>query len=92
MSRKNNPQLSLDRENLDAQLEAAAQKRKKQKRKKKLNRVFFLLPFRNNLPLALSVDQDGFYSIPGQIFLLNSGMKKHSASFLCFHWGGNVQT
>ena len=43
MSRKNNPQLSLDRENLDAQLEAAAQKRKKQKRKKIVVRVIIIV-------------------------------------------------
>ena len=42
MSRKNNPQLSLDRENLDAQLEAAAQKRKKQKRKKVVIRIIVI--------------------------------------------------
>ncbi len=42
MSRKNNPQLSLDRENLDAQLEAAAQKRKKQKRKKVVLRIIII--------------------------------------------------
>lgn len=42
MSRKNNPQLSLDRENLDAQLEAAAQKRKKQKRKKIVLRIIII--------------------------------------------------
>lgn len=42
MSRKNNPQLSLDRENLDAQLEAAAQKRKKQKRKKVVVRIIII--------------------------------------------------
>ena len=42
MSRKNNPQLSLDRENLDAQLEAAAQKRKKQKRKKIVVRIIII--------------------------------------------------
>ena len=42
MSKKNNPQLSLDRENLDAQLEAAAQKRKKQKRKKIVVRVIII--------------------------------------------------
>ena len=42
MSRKNNPQLSLDRENLDAQLEAAAQKRKKQKRKKVVARIIII--------------------------------------------------
>ena len=42
MSRKNNPQLSLDRENLDAQLEAAAQKRKKQKRKKVIIRIIII--------------------------------------------------
>ncbi|MBO7380519.1 MAG: hypothetical protein J6U05_02460, partial [Neisseriaceae bacterium] len=39
MSRKQQAQLSLDRENLDAQLEAAAQKRKKAKRKKIIVRV-----------------------------------------------------
>ncbi|MCR4649958.1 MAG: efflux RND transporter periplasmic adaptor subunit [Lachnospiraceae bacterium] len=39
MSRKQQAQLSLDRENLDAQLEAAAQKRKKAKRKKIIIRV-----------------------------------------------------
>ena len=43
MSRKNNPQLSLDRENLDAQLEAAAQKRKKQKRKKVVIRIIVIV-------------------------------------------------
>lgn len=43
MSRKNNAQLSLDRENLDAQLEAAAQKRKKQKRKKIIVRVIVIV-------------------------------------------------
>ncbi|MBR4412966.1 MAG: efflux RND transporter periplasmic adaptor subunit [Lachnospiraceae bacterium] len=42
MSRKNNPQLSLDRENLDAQLEAAAQKRKKPKRKKIVVRIIII--------------------------------------------------
>ena len=42
MSRKNIPQLSLDRENLDAQLEAAAQKRKKQKRKKVVIRIIVI--------------------------------------------------
>ena len=42
MSKKNNPQLSLDRENLDAQLEAAAQKRKKQKRKKIVVRIIII--------------------------------------------------
>ena len=42
MSRKNNPQLSLDRENLDAQLEAASQKRKKQKRKKVVIRIIVI--------------------------------------------------
>ncbi|MBR5066677.1 MAG: efflux RND transporter periplasmic adaptor subunit [Lachnospiraceae bacterium] len=42
MSKKNNPQLSLDRENLDAQLEAAAQKRKKQKRKKVVVRIIII--------------------------------------------------
>ena len=42
MSKKNNPQLSLDRENLDAQLEAAAQKRKKQKRKKVVIRIIVI--------------------------------------------------
>ena len=42
MSRKNNPQLSLDRENLDAQREAAAQKRKKQKRKKVVVRIIII--------------------------------------------------
>ena len=42
MSRKNNPQVSLDRENLDAQLEAAAQKRKKQKRKKVVIRIIVI--------------------------------------------------
>ncbi|MBO4784716.1 MAG: efflux RND transporter periplasmic adaptor subunit [Lachnospiraceae bacterium] len=42
MSRKNNPQLSLDRENLDAQLEAAAQKRKKQNRKKIVVRIIII--------------------------------------------------
>ena len=39
MSKKQNAQLSLDRENLDAQLEAAAQKRKKAKRKKIIIRI-----------------------------------------------------
>lgn len=39
---KKQPQLSLDRENLDAQLEAAAQKRKKQKRKKIVIRVIII--------------------------------------------------
>ena len=43
MSKKNNPQLSLDRENLDAQLEAAAQKRKKQKRKKIVVRIIIIV-------------------------------------------------
>ncbi|MBR5917006.1 MAG: efflux RND transporter periplasmic adaptor subunit [Lachnospiraceae bacterium] len=42
MSRKNNPQLSLDRENLDAQLEAAAQKRKKETRKKIVVRIIII--------------------------------------------------
>ena len=40
---KKQPQLSLDRENLDAQLELAAQKRKKQKRKKVIIRVIAAL-------------------------------------------------
>jgi len=39
MSKKQEAKLSLDREDLDAQLEAAAQKRKKQKRKKVIIRV-----------------------------------------------------
>ncbi len=42
MSKKQNAQLSLDRENLDAQLEAAAQKRKKAKRKKIIIRVIII--------------------------------------------------
>ena len=43
MSKKNQSTLSLDRENLDAQLEAAALKRKKAKRKKIIFRVIGIL-------------------------------------------------
>ena len=42
MSKNNTPQLSLDREDLDAQLEAAAQKRKKAKRKKIIIRIIVI--------------------------------------------------
>lgn len=39
MSKKNDPGISLDREDLDAQLQAAADKQKKAKKKKKIRRI-----------------------------------------------------